>query len=316
MAKPTVIHHPTSQESAQPGAFPSYAEVLAVLNRALFDNAAMVEIRRIASALRPAALASDWAAIQAVAREIASGRMRLVSHPHYDPKPAPAPAKKLAAGNSNLGDAIVADRKFRQLVEKAEGRVAWMYLDTHKPHALVTVGVGRMLPSAAAAQALPFQRADGSRATAAEIKAEYDTIYALPGSKPAAFYRPYAKLSLTDPVIDQLLTDDLTAGEAHARHLLKGFDTYPYPAKLALTDMAFNMGEGRAKKPGEAREHGLYSFHTLRAAAEAGDWEKAAASCNRPQVQPDRNAWTKANFLEAAKEAPKAPSPHRAASFG
>jgi GH24 family phage-related lysozyme (muramidase) len=60
------------------------------------------------------------------------------------------------------------------LLVPSEGYVEHMYLDTK---GLVTVGIGNMLPSVAAAQALPFvNRSTGNRATADEIAADYASV--------------------------------------------------------------------------------------------------------------------------------------------
>ena len=60
-------------------------------------------------------------------------------------------------------------------IEKFEGRVPWMYLDTKSK---VTVGIGCMLPTVAPALLLPFYNGDVP-ATSAEITKEFCRITAM-----------------------------------------------------------------------------------------------------------------------------------------
>src|SRR5579863_2584618 len=70
-------------------------------------------------------------------------------------------------------------------LEWFEGSIPWMYLDTRGN---VTVGVGLLVPDAAAAQKLPFVF-EGRAATAAETATEYARVHGMPMGRPAPFYR-------------------------------------------------------------------------------------------------------------------------------
>jgi GH24 family phage-related lysozyme (muramidase) len=165
-----------------------------------------------------------------------------------------------------------------------EGRIPHMYLDTR---GLVTVGVGKMLPNVAAAQALPFVRRDnGAPARPDEIQRDYDAVKAQPKAMLAGSYRKFTQLDLPDAAIDALLktTADQFIADLAAR--FAGWAGYPAPAKRALIDMAYNLGIG-----------GLMAFVRLKAAVEARRWDVAADECARNGISPDRNSWTRNLFL-------------------
>jgi len=171
--------------------------------------------------------------------------------------------------------------------DRFEGRIAHLYLDTK---GLVTVGVGKMLRNEAAALKLPFvRRADGVRATPAEISADFRAVLAQPKGKLAGSYRKFTLLDLPNPAIDDLLKITVDGFEADLRARLPGYATAPAPAKAALLDMAYNLGTD-----------GLLLYKNLKAAVAKGDWRRAAAECHRNGPSPERNDWTRDQFLAAA----------------
>jgi GH24 family phage-related lysozyme (muramidase) len=168
-------------------------------------------------------------------------------------------------------------------LEWFEGAIPWMYLDTRGN---VTVGVGLMIPDAAAAQKLPFMI--GSRAaTEAEIAADFARVHALPMGRPALFYHVDHGLVLAKEEIDSLLRTVLTGFESELRVGIAGYEGLPDSVKMALLDMAYNLGpEGLLK-----------GYPTLIAAVEAGNWAKAAANSFRHGPGAARNQWTQKMFL-------------------
>lgn len=62
-------------------------------------------------------------------------------------------------------------RNFIEFTAPFEGRLHYMYLD-----ALVTTGVGNLIDSVAAAQALPWQVGDGPVATADQVRTEWEMV--------------------------------------------------------------------------------------------------------------------------------------------
>jgi GH24 family phage-related lysozyme (muramidase) len=175
-------------------------------------------------------------------------------------------------------------------LEEFEGSIPWMYRDT-AGH--VTVGVGLMLPDAAAAQHLAFSL-DNRSATADEIAAEFARVDALPMGRPALFYRAPenapAKPELPQAEIDSLLQTVLTGFEGELKAALPGYDSFPDSVKLALLDMAYNLGPAGL----------LHGYPRLIKAVETGNWTQAAANCMRVGPGAARNNWTRQMFLQNA----------------
>lgn len=171
-------------------------------------------------------------------------------------------------------------------LKEFEGCVPWMYRDTVGK---VTVGVGLMLPDAAAAQQLGFKTA-GALASAEQIGSEFARVMAMPEGRAAAFYRVVSSPELPEAVIDGKLISVLEEFEKVLRERLHGYDAMPQTAKLALLDMAYNLGPA-----------GLFrEYPRMLEAVAAGAWATAAGECLRHGPGDVRNAWTKAMFLEAA----------------
>jgi GH24 family phage-related lysozyme (muramidase) len=170
-------------------------------------------------------------------------------------------------------------------LKEFEGCVPWMYRDTVGK---VTVGVGLMLPSAAAATALPFTRA-GRDATTAEIAADFARVTTMAEGKAAEFYRLPTSPELAQPTIDTKLLEVLEAFEGRLRVVMTGYDAFPEGVKLALLDMAYNLGPA-----------GLVTgYPRLLAAIEQRHWALAATESVRHGPSAARNAWTKEQFLTA-----------------
>jgi GH24 family phage-related lysozyme (muramidase) len=166
-----------------------------------------------------------------------------------------------------------------------EGSVPWMYLDTVGK---VTVGVGIMLPGAAAACALPFAMG-AAPASPEQIAVEFARVAALPMGKLPAFYRTPESPELPQPVIDARLGAVLTEFEATLRAKLAVYNTLPDPVKMALLDMAYNLGpEGLLK-----------GYPRMLHAVETGAWAQAAGECARAGIGEARNAWARQQFLSA-----------------
>ncbi len=170
-------------------------------------------------------------------------------------------------------------------LEWFEGSIPWMYLDTRGN---VTVGVGLMLADAAAAQKLPFVLG-AAPAPPEHIAQEFERIHAMPMGRPALFYRREGELVLDKSEIDTLLRSVLLGIEQTLREHLPQYDGFPDGVKMALLDMAYNLGpEGLLK-----------GFPHLIEAVEAGDWASAAANCFRHGPGAARNQWTQQMFLSS-----------------
>jgi len=171
-------------------------------------------------------------------------------------------------------------------LEIFEGSVAWMYLDTRSN---VTVGVGLMLPDRATASALAFVDAAGDPSAPADIAADFDRVSALAPAMRPQFYRAPTSPQLPQTVIDANLSEVLTRFEATVRAGLAGYDALPDSAKMALLDMAYNLGPNGLLK----------GYPKMLQAVETGNWAEAAAQCARGGIGAARNAWTSQQFLAA-----------------
>lgn len=186
-------------------------------------------------------------------------------------------------------------RDYRPLAEENEGNAPWMYLDTRGN---VTVGIGHLLDGPARAVALPFVHDDGGdRADPDEIAAAYAAVRSAgrKAARGAGAFRDVSGLRLPPAAIEALYADDFEAVLAAVRKAFRavggGFDSYPLPARLAVLDMAFNLGvRGLYRGFPRFRELGLGRR----------DFATAARECRRTGISPARNARTRDLLLEAA----------------
>jgi GH24 family phage-related lysozyme (muramidase) len=186
-----------------------------------------------------------------------------------------------------LGYEVVAGY-FDQTIAKLkefEGCVPWMYRDTV---GRVTVGVGLMLPNEAAACELPFLMAAGP-ANLEQIAAEFDRVDALPPGKAPAFYKTETSPELPPKFIDTRLSSKLTEVETTLRERLPYYEKLPDMAKMALLDMAYNLGPAGL----------LMGYPHMLEAIELCAWSRAAAESEREGIGAERNAWTRLQFLSA-----------------
>lgn len=174
-------------------------------------------------------------------------------------------------------------------MQSHEALILHLYLDSVNK---VTVGVGNMLPTLAAAQALAFvkRKAPGGAATADEIKADWDAVNEHAGKNLAArSYAKYTALNLPADVCWAMLKTRIDHEYIPGlKRAYKDWDQYPLPAKRALLDMAYNLGL-----------KGLSKFKTMNGHVDKLAWDKAADACERKGIPKERNSWTRARFQEA-----------------
>jgi len=158
-----------------------------------------------------------------------------------------------------------------------------MYLDTVGK---VTVGAGLMLPTPQSATALPFQF-DGRPADTQEIVVDFRRVSSMVKGKAAGFYRSPMSVLLTPAEIDIQLRAAVTHLDQDLRKEIPIWDALPASAKVALLDMAYNLGMTGL----------LQGYPRLLQAVVTGDWKTAAAECHRSGPAPTRNEWTRQQFL-------------------
>ena len=165
-----------------------------------------------------------------------------------------------------------------------EGCVSYLYRCTGGE---VTIGIGHALADAAAAAQLAWVIAERP-ALPGEVQADYAKVAAAPKGMLAAKYAPLTQCRLDQDTINQLADADIAYFESRLAARFPGWNTFPEPAQQALFDMAFNLGTA-----------GLSKFPKMLAAVNAGDWETAAAECERQGISKQRNQATAALFLQA-----------------
>jgi GH24 family phage-related lysozyme (muramidase) len=185
-------------------------------------------------------------------------------------------------------------KTLRMNLEKYEGKVPHMYLDSV---GYVTVGVGHLLSSVAAAQALAFRNSKNVPATRDEIKADYEAVKKQPPNRLAAMYKKYTELTLPTVDIDKLTDKHIESFERELKQVYTGFDGFPTEARLALFDIIFNVGMTNLRT----------AWPNFNAAIKAKDWQKAADSSSRkPPVSPARNKYVKDLLETCARKAKSA----------
>lgn len=186
-------------------------------------------------------------------------------------------------------------------LEEFEGSYSYMYADTAGN---VTVGVGKMLPNAAAAQKLGFVRRPNPTAqpavlagpaTPEDIQADFDSVNSQPAGKLASYYKQFTTLDLPDSEISSLLNTEVHACLSNVVASLPDFNSYPNEACAAIFDMAYNLGIGKLTS----------EFPIFCKAVKNKDWATAAKECERGGIGDTRNAWTKTQ-LETADANSKA----------
>jgi GH24 family phage-related lysozyme (muramidase) len=177
------------------------------------------------------------------------------------------------------------------LIAPSEGNKSFMYVDTTGN---VTVGIGNMLPSAAAAIKLNFvNRTTKNKASPAEIANDFDAVSKQPKAMAANYYQKFTNTDLPDGDIDSLFSDRVDEFQKALKKAYPKYDSYPKPVQLAILDMAFNLGVGALKS--------TVKWPKLNAAIAAQGWKKASEDCFRPDANGVRNAKIKALFLEGSK---------------
>lgn len=172
-------------------------------------------------------------------------------------------------------------------LKEFEGNVPWMYRDSV---GLITVGVGKMLPSVEAALMLPFRvQSSGDLAGEPAVRKEWARVSALAPNKLPQSYFEYEALILAQPDIDALLLSTLKVFETQLRRDFPHYDAFPDSAKLGLLDMVYNLGDAKLEK----------TYPHFDTAVFDQNWAAAANLCHRNGPSEARNDWTKQQFLSA-----------------
>jgi len=174
--------------------------------------------------------------------------------------------------------------RYLPICKQWEGCVPWFYLDTRGN---VTVWVGFLVESALIAQSLTMYLPGGMTLATAQDKAQaWETVSAMQlGRLPASYEYSGAPIMLPSDG-DALLMSKLDTLDAGLTEGIPGFENLPDAWKMALTDMAYNLGL-----------HGLLGgYPKMLRAVQVGNGPLAAAECHRNGINDERNQWCAACF--------------------
>lgn len=172
-------------------------------------------------------------------------------------------------------------------IVRFEGCIPHMYLDTNSH---VTVGVGNMVRDEDAASRLYMvDRANNERGTAEELVDDYRAVRALKPGMRASYYSQACNLVMTPTEIRRLFHARCAEFEMQLRSVYSNYDACPPSARLALLDMAFNLGAGALNRKWPKLKEAVLTFN----------WTDAARHAHRPQSSTARNIATAELFTTA-----------------
>lgn len=195
--------------------------------------------------------------------------------------------------------------KIKNDLDAWETPVNWMYLDSQ---GYVTVGCGTKLPDIKSAESVKFYNIKTKLpASKLDIAAAWKKIHdgsikqkiAAPANKFAALhYKNETDLRIKINVIHSLRDIHIKENYLQLKQIYPKFDTFPDNIKIALFDMIYNLGSGRASAPHRPAS-GLREYVLMNKAVNGGNWAEAAKHCFRHGIPQRRNIVTKNLFLSA-----------------
>ncbi|MEJ6473652.1 glycoside hydrolase family protein [Pseudoalteromonas piscicida] len=177
-----------------------------------------------------------------------------------------------------------------------EGEVLHLYLDINGNP---TIGVGFHMQSVDQFCRLPMRDRRAKRtATLQQKRDEYRTLKYKPSGYKASWYAQYTELTLPPKASKRLLIEQIKSFEQSLNHFFAKQDVgcipyqqLPTPAKIALLDMAYNLGTSKL----------FLAFPNLIKAVSAQNWQQASQECSRLHISPARNDATKQLFLKCTR---------------
>ena len=176
----------------------------------------------------------------------------------------------------------------RSFVENNEGTVPHLYGDRRGN---VTVGIGHLVPSLGAAQAIAFvNKHTGLPGTPDEIAKDFEFARTL-GSDLASDYEDPTILRLAPGEVGRMFDDDFIVHAALAESFFS-LDFLPHPVQIALFDLAFQVGGPRTRPTGQKTGLQVAAYKNLHPALGRRDWNRAGREMdvNRPPTTARNNA--------------------------
>ena len=172
-----------------------------------------------------------------------------------------------------------------------EGYCTWMYPDVK---GLISTGVGNLIDPCLYAQILPWKHPDGTRATAVEVKAEWENLKHMPKecwANGGGWFKSRTILRLSESDVRILVGQKLIQMETFLKGRFPDWDSYPADAQLALLSMSWALGPA-------------FRFPKFLAHLKARNWVGCADECKmtetgNPGVIP-RNKKNRQLFINAA----------------
>lgn len=193
--------------------------------------------------------------------------------------------------------------------EPLEGRVPSLYLDVK---GLITVGVGNLCNTPAAAVAIKGWTIDGRPATDREVREDWMALRAEDDRRLREgqaslrklhwkYAQPYTRIRLPDAAIDTLVREKLASNVAHLRKIFPTWDAFPADAQLGILSIAWAAGPALDV---DALDNGNGGWPNFCKFARADNWTACVAACKlreegNPGVVP-RNAQNRHCFMNAA----------------
>ncbi len=189
-------------------------------------------------------------------------------------------------------------------IENHENDIPYPYIDTASK---ITVGIGINIDTKSKFMGLPWKTGSetGPDATKKEIEDGYDALVnqkTQPGNLnedgnfnvSANNQDNWTNLYLPDEERANLFQEIFNVFQSALPNKFSDFDCFPPPAKIALMDMIFNLGETKFSRG---------SWPNLFKAVNQRDWRTAANQSHRkiPNDKSNRNQDTYNQFIEAAE---------------
>lgn len=222
----------------------------------------------------------------------------------------PTPAKKPSKKRKCFTDAWEEEAQANLI--RHEEDVRWPYLDTSK---VITVGIGANIDNHNVFIALPWRLDEentGPKADKKQIEDAYKELRRRAQSErdkegkfntKANDQENWIRLRLEETERKKLFQERFAYFKLALSRKFADFKCFPAPAKIALMDMIFNLGETKFSPSYKDKDGKEKGWSNLFAAVEDRDWEKAAKESHRQlgKDKNNRNQDTYEQFMQAAE---------------